>query len=242
MRIATANHAANLEKVVVGLTADVERLSAQLEQSTILLQSSRRQAAAYERELAREERNRIIIGELKAVLAERDSALAEAHRRLAEGERHAAGLVGQIAARDTSLAQAAYQLAHTRAGALALGERARAESDLLRQLLRDREEALDSRERKVRAMQASASWRLTAPLRALRRWLIDPLRRGSAATTTAAPSQPALRPSGLAFRPEHFADPSTPPSSTASTTRRPGASPAARSSSAAGASPGCPSR
>jgi len=207
-RIATENHAANLEKVVAGLTADVERLSAQLEQSTILLQSSRRQAAAYERELAREERNRIIIGELKAVLAERDSALAEAHGRLAEGERHAAGLVGQIAARDTSLAQAAYQLAHTRAGALALGERARAESDLLRQLLRDREEALDSRERKVRAMQASASWRLTAPLRALRRWLIDPLRRGSAATTTAAPSQPALRPSGLAFRPEHFADPS----------------------------------
>lgn len=215
MRVATANHAANLEKVVSALTADVERLAAQLEQSTTLLRSSRRQAAAYERELAREERNRAIIGELKTVLAEQQAALAEqasalaaAHGRLAEGERHAAGLVGQIAARDTSLAQAAYQLAHTRAGALALGERARAESDLLRQLLRDREEALDSRERKVRAMQASASWRLTAPLRALRRWLIDPLRRTTADSAGAAAAKPALRPSGLEFRPEEFADPS----------------------------------
>ncbi len=205
-RIATENHAANLEKAVLGLTADVERVSAQLEQSTNLLQSSRRQAAAYERELAREERNRAIIGELKTALAEQASALTEAHGRLAEGERHAAGLVGQIAARDTSLAQAAYQLAHTRAGALALGERARAESDLLRQLLRDREEALDSRERKVRAMQASASWRLTAPLRALRRWLIDPLQRAAADSTGAAAAKLALRPSGLEFRPEEFAD------------------------------------
>jgi GT2 family glycosyltransferase len=52
-------------------------------------------------------------------------------------------------------------------------------------------------------MQASVSWQITAPLRTLRRWLIDPLRRRSAA---AAGTQPALRASTLDFRPDEFAD------------------------------------
>lgn len=190
-RIATQNHANNLEKVANALTADVQTLSTQLTQSTVLLQSARRQNAAYERELVQHERNRAIIEELRAALAEREAALTT--------------LTQQIAAREASLAQANYLLTHTRANALALGERAKAESEQLRQLLRDREEALDSRERKIRAMQASASWQLTAPLRAVRRWLIDPLRRSRRAVEAI---QHAVRPSSLEFRQEDFADPS----------------------------------
>lgn len=202
-RIATQNHANNLEKVANALTADVHRVTARLEQAEVLLQSARRQTAAYERELIKHERNHAIIEELRARQAEQETMLEEARQRIIDGERLAAELAGRIASRETSLAQTAYQLAHTRASALALGERARAESDHLRQILRDREEALDARERKVRAMQASVSWQITAPLRTLRRWLIDPLRRRSAAP---AGTQPALRASTLDFRPDEFAD------------------------------------
>jgi GT2 family glycosyltransferase/glycosyltransferase involved in cell wall biosynthesis len=186
-RIATQNHANNLEKVTSALKADFHRLSAQLEQSTVLLQSTRRQAAAYERELTQHE-----------------TTLTNTRERLQQSEGLAAALTDKVSAQETALAQSAYHLAHTRAGALALGERARAESEQLRQILRDREEALDSRERKIRAMQQSLSWQLTTPLRALRRWLIDPLRR----STPPSSAKPALRPSGLEFRPEDFADPS----------------------------------
>jgi len=216
-RIATQNHANNLETVANALKADVHRLSARLDQAEVLLKSTRRQTAAYERELIQHERNQALIQELRARHAEQEMILDEARQRIidgermaaelasriADGERMAAELAGRIASRDTSLAQAAYQLAHTRASALALGERARAESDHLRQLLRDREEALDARERKVHAMQASLSWQITAPLRALRRWLIDPLRRRS---TSTAGAKPALRASTLEFRPDDFAD------------------------------------
>lgn len=187
-RIATQNHADNLDKVARALEADVQRVTAQLEQSTVLLQSARRQTAAYERELTQHERNRAIIEELRTALAEHEVAVTT--------------LTKKTATQEAALSQAAYHLAQTRAGALALGERAKAESDQLRQLLRDREEALDSRERKIRAMQASASWQFTAPLRALRRWLIDPLRRR--ANPEAA--KPSLRPSTLAFRPEDFSE------------------------------------
>ena len=202
-RIATQNHANNLETVANALKADVHRLSARLDQAEVLLKSTRRQTAAYERELIQHERNQALIQELRARHAEQEMILDEARQRIIDGERMAAELAGRIASRDTSLAQAAYQLAHTRASALALGERARAESDQLRQLLRDREEALDARERKVHAMQASLSWQITAPLRALRRWLIDPLRRRSSST---AGAKPALRASTLDFRPDDFAD------------------------------------
>jgi GT2 family glycosyltransferase/glycosyltransferase involved in cell wall biosynthesis len=202
-RIATQNHANNLETVANALKADVHRLSARLDQAEVLLKSTRRQTAAYERELIQHERNQALIQELRARHAEQEMILDEARQRIIDGERMAAELAGRIASRDTSLAQAAYQLAHTRASALALGERARAESDHLRQLLRDREEALDARERKVHAMQASLSWQITAPLRALRRWLIDPLRRRS---TSTAGAKPALRASTLDFRPDDFAD------------------------------------
>ncbi len=216
-RIATQNHANNLETVANALKADVHRLSARLDQAEVLLKSTRRQTAAYERELIQHERNQALIEELRARHAEQEMILDEARQRIidgermaaelasriADGERMAAELAGRIASRDTSLAQATYQLAHTRASALALGERARAESEHLRQLLRDREEALDARERKVHAMQASLSWQITAPLRALRRWLIDPLRRRS---TSTAGAKPALRASTLEFRPDDFAD------------------------------------
>ena len=202
-RIATQNHANNLETVANALKADVHRLSARLDQAEVLLKSTRRQTAAYERELIQHERNQALIEELRARHAEQEMILDQARQRIIDGERMAAELAGRIASRDTSLAQAAYQLAHTRASALALGERARAESEHLRQLLRDREEALDARERKVHAMQASLSWQITAPLRALRRWLIDPLRRRS---TSTAGAKPALRASTLEFRPDDFAD------------------------------------
>ena len=216
-RIATQNHANNLETVANALKADVHRLSARLDQAEVLLKSTRRQTAAYERELIQHERNQALIEELRARHAEQEMILDEARQRIidgermaaelasriADGERMAAELAGRIASRDASLAQTANQLAHTRASALALGERARAESDHLRQLLRDREEALDARERKVHAMQASLSWQITAPLRALRRWLIDPLRRRS---TSTAGAKPALRASTLEFRPDDFAD------------------------------------
>jgi hypothetical protein len=86
----------------------------------------------------------------------------------------------QVAAYVDSLAQSQYQLAATRARALAHGENARQETDRLREQVREamrqRDEEIDRRERKIRSMQNSFSWQVTSPLRALRRVLIDPFR------------------------------------------------------------------
>lgn len=52
-------------------------------------------------------------------------------------------------------------------------------------------ERIADRERKIRAMQESTSWRVTQPLRFVRRTLLDPRRPAAAAPATAAPSTPA---------------------------------------------------
>ena len=58
--------------------------------------------------------------------------------------------------------------------------------DLLRETIRQKEDRIFQREEKIRQMQSSFSWRLTAPLRFLRRKLLDPRRR--------APVEPAGAP------------------------------------------------
>jgi glycosyltransferase involved in cell wall biosynthesis len=87
-------------------------------------------------------------------------------------------------ARDAERA-AATARQHEADRAAALGKR-------LEELQRERDQAVGERDAKIQRMQATWSWQATAPMRALRRSLIDPLRRSSPprAETPSLPTQP----------------------------------------------------
>ncbi len=117
-----------------------------------------------------------------------DGLLAQTRRELELARAHSANLEHQLAAGARTWEQTVHDLARARAGAEALrqqlatvrDERARAEAaaEAARRELSDELAAvrnvLEQRNRKVRAMQDSFSWRSTAPLRALRRALVSP--------------------------------------------------------------------
>jgi glycosyltransferase involved in cell wall biosynthesis len=113
----------------------------------------------------------------------------EVHQILDAVRRHAAALELARARLESELAQANYEIAETRARALTLGQHSQQElarlreslGEFLRESVRRREDRIFQREEKIRQMQASASWRITAPLRFLRRRLLDPWRRRPAA-------------------------------------------------------------
>ena len=111
---------------------------------------------------------------------------AEVHQVLDAVRRHTADLERTRARLESELAQANYQLAQTQARALSLGQHSQQElnrlrealGEFLRESVRQREDRIFQREEKIRQMQASVSWRITAPLRFLRRHLVDPWHRG----------------------------------------------------------------
>ena len=115
----------------------------------------------------------------------------ELHQVIDAIRQHATNLELTRARLEAEVAQSHYQLAETRARALVLGESSVQElvrlRDLLRETIRQKEDRIFQREEKIRQMQASFSWRITAPLRFLRRKLVDPRRR--------SPAEPAGAPS-----------------------------------------------
>jgi glycosyltransferase involved in cell wall biosynthesis len=133
----------------------------------------------------------------------------ELHQVLAAIRQHASNLELTRARLEAGLAQSRYELAETRARALVQGEHSVRElvrlRDLLRETIRQKEDRLFQRAEKIRQMQASFSWRVTAPLRFLRRTLVDPWRRRPAAP----PAPPAYDFSAIPgiefeFRPGEF--------------------------------------
>lgn len=222
--IATQNHAHNLEVVLAALKADFARSEVLRVQAETLLGSARRQAAAFEAELNRSELEFTqskaelttqVAEQLEALSALRhqfessEGLLADVRAKSFQFEARLRAAQQQVAAYIESLAQSQYQLASTRARALALGESARVETnrlrDLLRQTLRHRDEAVSAHDRKIKAMQDSFSWQATAPLRALRRWLIDPFKRPAPAAQVVYDLSSVPDPA-LAFKPEEFVD------------------------------------
>ncbi|MFA5058273.1 MAG: glycosyltransferase, partial [Opitutaceae bacterium] len=146
----------------------------------------------------------------QAVLTHLEEERAEAHRAADAARLQVANLKQAQVTLESDLAQTLYRLTETRARALALGENSLKElarlRDLLREAVRQREDRIFQREEKIRQMQASFSWKLTAPLRFFRRRLIDPLRRRPAAAPPSAPAYdfsvvPEVQ---LAFRPSDF--------------------------------------
>jgi len=137
----------------------------------------------------------------------------EVHQVLEAVRQHAANLERTRAQLEVELAQANYQLAETRARALALGEESRREltrlgdclRDFQRETVRQKDDRIFQREEKIRQMQGSFSWRATAPLRFLRRHLLDPWRRRAEAPRGVAhyefPGPPEVR---FGFRPADF--------------------------------------
>ena len=105
----------------------------------------------------------------------------ELHQVIDAIRQHATNLELTRARLEAEVAQSHYQLAETRARALVLCESSAQEvvrlRDLLRETIRQKQDRIFQREEKIRQMQASFSWRMTAPLRFLRRKLVDPRRR-----------------------------------------------------------------
>jgi len=137
----------------------------------------------------------------------------ELHQVLDAIRRHATDLELTRARLEAELAQSHYQLAETRARALALGENSMQEltrlrdclREFLRETVRQKEDRIFQREEKIRQMQATASWRITAPLRFLRRKFVDPWHRRPTGPTGVAhydfPVPPEVR---FDFRPADF--------------------------------------
>ncbi len=219
---ATQNHAHNLTTTLRALEKDFERVEASRTQAETLLRAARQQAAAFEAALHQTEStlaatetrltdNLTAFAALRFQFESTEGMLAAARTQIAQLDARLQASQQQVAAYVDSLAQSQYQLAATRARALAHGENARQETERLRGQVRDamrqRDEEIAQRERKIRSMQGSFSWRVTSPLRSLRRLLIDPFRSTRGTSPSTSVKEPALPESRLSFRPDDFVDP-----------------------------------
>lgn len=106
----------------------------------------------------------------EADLARLQSELAEAKRLI---RRQHWEIVVQKAATDRALSSAAGAAAERDSAA----KRSAALEQEIARISRERDEAVAQRDDKIRRMQASWSWQVTAPGRAVRRAVLDPLRR-----------------------------------------------------------------
>ncbi|MBE7537350.1 MAG: glycosyltransferase [Opitutaceae bacterium] len=222
---ATQTHVENLEKTHAALKHDHNRGNAHREQTETLLRSARAQARAFEAALVNSEKRLSESAVELTQLKERveatenharnlENALALTREHLAQNdqwrqriEAELTSAHGRIVALDGSLARTSYELTQTRARALALGERSRSEIAQLRESIQRGADLVAQREAKIRAMQSSFSWRATAPLRALRRLVVDPLRKRKPKHPAAAAA--AIPDSTLAFNPGDFTEPIT---------------------------------
>jgi hypothetical protein len=123
-----------------------------------------------------------MLTEQRQLLAQRDATLAEQKAMLSESESRLAAQGHLLSQRDATLAEQKLQLAESD-GVVAEQRQLLAQRDALlagqKDLIAERDETLRLRARQlaeheamVRAMQASRSWRITAPLRSVRRWLL----------------------------------------------------------------------
>ena len=231
---ATDQHAKNLERTLQALQADLQQTSTLKHQAETLLKGARQQLQAFEQALALaeatvEKREREIEATETALEHAKSAYLSaqdhiknlehslsatQAHYEQTEAwrQRTEASLKSaheQIVSLDSELAKTRYQLAETRARALALGDRSQNEIQQLRIALRDtrqqRDDLLQQRDHKIRSMQRSFSWQVTAPLRTLRRLLIDPFKKPATAPQSASPA--ALPDSAFSFDPADFTEP-----------------------------------
>lgn len=207
------------EAVLALRTEDLGQKAAALALSEEQLQATRAHLANVEASLAATTQHSRNIEDALASTQEHsrnlEDALAKTREALAQNEqwRHQieaelTAAHGKIVALDETLAKSNYQLAQTRARALALGESSRGEIEKLRDALLHKAELVAQRETKIKTMQSSFSWYATSPLRSLRRLLIDPFRKSR---KTGKPEQgaTALPESGLSFNPGDFVEPIT---------------------------------
>ncbi|MFO1451516.1 MAG: glycosyltransferase [Opitutaceae bacterium] len=230
---ATQNHAHNLEAVLRGLEKDLARVETARTHAETQLRAARQQAAAFEAELLRTEaaftaelqraeatlattearfnESLAAFSALRLQYENLENQLTAARALHAQSEARLVASQQQVAAYVDSLAQSQYLLASTRARALAHGENARQEMDKLREQMKDalrqRDETIAQRDRKIQTMQTSFSWQATSPLRALRRWLIDPFRSTGKSPVPLRITEATLPESRLSFRPDDFVDP-----------------------------------
>lgn len=225
---ATDRHVKNVERTLASLREEFKRTNILREQAEILLRGARQQIQPFEVALVKAE----------AALAKAETALAHSEEIITATRVHVANLEESLSAArahhkqteawrlrieadlkaahrnivslDSSLAQNRYQLAETRARALALGERSTHEIERLRESLRttlqQRDDLVFQRDAKIEAMQRSFSWQVTSPLRFLRRRLVDRFRK----PTSGSPPQAApvsLPEMSVKFQPGDFAEP-----------------------------------
>ncbi len=223
---ATRFHVANLERTLDALEKDRDRAEKHREHIETLLRSARNQVQSFETALV----------EAESALGRKADALAIAEQRVEQTQNHAKNLEqalaitredlarndqwrqrieseltnagARITALDASLAKSDYELAQTRARALALGHRSREEIEKLRTSLLQGGEVIAQRERKIRSMQQSFSWKVTAPLRSLRRLLVDPFTKSKRKEGQGSPAT-QIQESALAFNPGDFVEPIT---------------------------------
>nr|MBP8257395.1 glycosyltransferase [Opitutaceae bacterium] len=223
---ATRFHAANLERTLAALETNLQNEESHRKHVETLLRSARNQAQSFETALLKAETALI---KTETALGKKSDELAAAEERLEATHRHAKNLEEDLAKNDqwrqrieveltntrarivvldASLARAGYDLVQTRARALALGHRSREEIEALRTSLLQDSGLIAQQERKIRRMQQSFSWKVTAPLRSLRRLLIDPFAKSRKEPASGAPAA-RVPDSKLDFNPGDFVEPIT---------------------------------
>lgn len=182
-------HAQNLSEQLAAGQAHAKNLSDQLaatrhhaESVALALTATKTHAANLEKIFA------TVRGELDATQAQKRELEASLEKvnsvlRATQDEFNRINAIRQQLERE--MAQATYQLAETRARALALGHSSQQEitrlRDLLRNTIQNRDDLVFQRDEKIRTMQESFSWKSTSWLRWLRRKLIDPRRHAKEA-------------------------------------------------------------
>ena len=170
-RVLTKNHADNLERELgitragyneaVGAFTHFKKLK---EQADALLKSARVQVVAYENALIQADARIAALERSLAVTEEalflsRDETRVSREQRAAEGVTFEAQLAAERAALQAAQQAAAAQLAAEQTAAAAR--------------LAEAQAVIRSREEKIAKMQASFSWQVTSPFRALRRIFLD---------------------------------------------------------------------
>ena len=206
---AARTHAANLEEARAGLQAHAANLE-------ITLAETRRHAAAHAAQLEaahaatrhHAENLQRALDTLRPQFDRSETLRHQAETLLAAARRQMTALDLEVSRLEVVRTQLQNQidfshhqinelraqgaaLAASSADALAqVGERLRDQLATIRQ----RDEVIRLRDEKIRHLQSTASWKITAPLRALRRKFLDPHRRAAASQPPAAAPAPIPAP------------------------------------------------
>jgi glycosyltransferase involved in cell wall biosynthesis len=174
-----AHQLAQLERAAETVAAPQAALTARLGDTEAQLAVSAKQVVTLEKGLALTQQH---AGNLEQVIDELRTTLKRTEDRRAVSEKLLASSRRQFSALDAKLSSTQLHVANLESLRNALQRRV---ADLDAQFLAQNQ-ALKQREAKLALMQRSFSWQATAPLRFLRRHLVDPFRRPSADSSAAA--------------------------------------------------------